>query len=123
MHIAAIVLSLLFVVGILVVGVRFLLVPESAATGYGVPASSRGDASAYLANKGVRDGVSGLIVLALLAAGQFTGVGWFLLVAALIPIGDAVVVLRHGGSKVIAYLVHAATAVLMVGAALMLLLG
>jgi Na+/proline symporter len=123
MHIAGIVLSLLFVVGILVVGVRFVLIPESAATGYGVPASGRGDAAAYLANKGVRDGVSGLIVLALLAAGQLTGAGWLLLVAALIPIGDAVIVLRHGGSKVIAYAVHAATAVVMVGAGLMLLLG
>lgn len=123
MQIAAIVLSALLGAMILFIGFRFLVVPEPAATAYGVPASSRGDASAYLAIKGVRDGVSGLVVIALLATGQLTAVAWFLLVAALIPIGDAVIVLRHGGSKVLAYAMHGGTALVMVAVALMLLLG
>ncbi len=123
MHIAAIVLSAIFGALFVFIGYRFLLVPEPAAAGYGVPASSRGDASAYLTIKGLRDGVSGLVVVALLIAGQFTGLAWFLLVAAIIPIGDAAIVLRHGGSKVLAYAMHGGTAVVMIVTALMLLLG
>lgn len=45
---------------LLVIGGRFLLFPEAAATAYGVPASPRGDAGAYLTIKGLRDGVSGV---------------------------------------------------------------
>lgn len=123
MHIAALVLAGLIGVTVVFIGVRFLLVPEAAATAYGVPASIAGDASAYLSIKGVRDGASGLVTLALLAAGQYTGLGWFLLVAALIPFGDAVIVLRHSGSKALAYAVHGATGIVMVGVALMFLLG
>jgi hypothetical protein len=122
-HITAIVLTAALSGVILLIGFRFLLVPDAAAAAYGVPASSRGDAAAYLSIKGLRDGVSGLVALALLLSGQFTGVALFLLVAALIPIGDAVIVLRHGGSKVLAYAMHGGTAVVMVGVALMLLLG
>jgi hypothetical protein len=96
------------------IGARFLLVPEAAATGYGVPASARGDARAYLTIKGMRDGVLGLITLALLLTGAHQAVALFLLVAAVIPIGDVVIVLRNGGSKVLAYTVHGATAVAMV---------
>ena len=61
-------------------------------------------------------------MFALLIAGQFTGLAWFLLPAALIPIGDALIVPRHGGSKALAHSVHGGTAVVMVATALMLLL-
>jgi hypothetical protein len=123
MHIAALVLAGLIGVTVVFIGARFLLVPEAAATAYGVPASAAGDASAYLSIKGVRDGVSGLVTLALLAAGQYPGLAWFLLLAALIPFGDAVIVLRHGGSRTLAYTVHGGTGIVMIGVALMLLLG
>jgi len=47
--------------------------------------------------------------------------GWWMLVMTLIPIGDAVVVLRSGGSKATAYGVHVATAVVMAVIGILLL--
>ena len=45
--------------------------------------------------KSVRDIVSGLLGLLLIATAQFREPGWFLIIVALIPIGDALIVLRH----------------------------
>lgn len=101
---------------IIFIGARFLLRPEAAATGYGVPSSR----SAYLTVKGVRDLTYGLVGLALLA---FAGTGaeaWFMLVVALAPIGDTWIVLRNGGTKAVAFGIHLATAaVVLISAALL----
>ncbi|GLY87857.1 DUF4267 domain-containing protein [Actinoallomurus iriomotensis] len=111
----AIVLNL-FVVFI---GARFLLVPRAAAAGYGVPAKKDGDA-AYLTIKGLRDGSYGLLGLALLAFAGAHAAAWFMLVVAINPLGDTVVVLRNGGTKAVAFGVHFATAVIvLVNAALL----
>ena len=88
------------------VGLRFLLAPEAAAAGYGVPASR----SAYLTIKGVRDGTYGLVGLALLAFAGAHAEAWFMLVVALCPLGDFVIVLRNNGPKPTAFAVHFATA-------------
>jgi Domain of unknown function (DUF4267) len=61
----------------------------------------------------VRDIVSGLVVFLLIAIAGYRVLGGWMLVMTLIPIGDAVVVLRSGGSKATAYGVHVATAVVM----------
>lgn len=106
---------------IIFIGARFLLVPEAAATGYGVSAS-RKEAGAYLSVKGVRDTVSGVVLLVLLLAGQFHAVGWFLLVNAVTPFADAVIVLRHKGSKVTAYAVHCGTGVVVAIVGILLLI-
>ena len=98
------------------IGLRFLFVPHAAAAGYGVPATER----AFLTVKGLRDGSYGLLGLALLA---FVGAGaaaWFMLAAALNPLGDTVVVLRNGGTRAVAFGIHFATAVVvLVNAALL----
>jgi hypothetical protein len=94
---------------ITVIGMRFLVVPQAAATGYGVPAKDGGDA-AYLSVKGLRDasyGIAGLVLLAFAGAGA---AAWFMLVVALAPLGDTLIVLRHGGSRATAFGVHFATA-------------
>jgi Domain of unknown function (DUF4267) len=80
------------------IGARFLLAPHSAAAGYGVPAKDAGD-PAYLAVKGLRDLSFGIVGLVLLAFVGARAEAWFMLVAALIPLGDMVIVLRHGGTK------------------------
>jgi hypothetical protein len=49
-------------------------------------------------------------------------VGWWILAMAVIPIGDAAIVLRRGRSKLIAYGVHGATAALMLAVAGLLLI-
>ena len=59
----AVVLSGLVGLGIIAIGVRFLLLPRAAAAGYGVAINEEiGEAGAYLSAKGVRDIVSGLVV-------------------------------------------------------------
>jgi hypothetical protein len=94
----------------LLIGARFLLAPRSAAAGYGVPAKDDG---AYLTIKGLRDGTYGLIGLALLAFAGARAEAWFMLIAALLPLGDTLIVLRNGGTKAAAFGIHFATAVIM----------
>ena len=106
-YILAIVLDLL----VLFIGARFLLQPRLAALGYGVPADAGGDASAYLTIKGLRDGTFGLLGLALLAFVGAEAEAWFMLCVAVIPLFDTLIVLRHGGTKAVAFGIHFATAV------------
>jgi hypothetical protein len=115
-------LSGLVGLGIIAIGVRFLLAPRAAAAGYGVAINEEIEgAGAYLSAKGVRDIVSGLVVFLLIATAGHRVLGGWMLVMALIPIGDAVVVLRSGGSKAIAYGVHVATAMVMAVIGILLL--
>jgi hypothetical protein len=69
----------------------------------------------------LRDIVSGLVVFLLIATAGRRVLGGRMLVMALIPIGDAVVVLRSGGTKATAYGVHVATAVVMAVIGILLL--
>ncbi|MDN3352741.1 DUF4267 domain-containing protein [Actinomadura sp. DC4] len=112
-------LAIVLVVFVLVIGLRFLLAPSSAAAGYGVPAKENGDA-AYLSVKGVRDLTYGVLGLALLAFASAHAVGWYMLVVALVPLGDTVIVLRHGGTKAVAFGIHFATAVVVLISAALL---
>ena len=79
-----------------------------------------GQADAYLAVKGVRDLTYGLVGLALLAFAGASAEAWFMLVVALAPLGDTVIVLRHGGSKATAFGIHFATAVVVLTSAALL---
>ncbi|MEU6686281.1 DUF4267 domain-containing protein [Streptomyces sp. NPDC046832] len=96
----------------LFLGYRFLFQPGPAAAGYGVPADPGGDAGAYLTIKGLRDGTLGLVGLVVLAFAGAGGEAWFMLAVALIPLGDTLIVLRHGGARAVAFGVHFATAVI-----------
>lgn len=101
------------------IGYRFLCRPRAAAAGYGVAAREHGD-PAYLTIKGLRDGAYGLVGLALLAFAGATAEAWYLLVVAVVPFGDTVVVLRNGGTKAVAFGVHFATAVVVLVTAALL---
>jgi hypothetical protein len=108
------VLAGLIAAGIIFIGARFLLAPRVAATGYGVlPDVNQPSVRAYLSVKGVRDIASGLIVIILLLAGETHLLGWVMLAATMIPLGDAGIVLRSGGPKSIVYGVHGSTAAVM----------
>ena len=101
------------------IGARFLLAPSTAAAGYGVPAEPAGD-SAYLTVKGLRNLTLGILGLALLVFVGARAEAWFMLVAALIPLGDMLIVLRHGGTKAVAFGIHLTTAiVVLISAALL----
>jgi uncharacterized protein DUF4267 len=108
---------------IIFLGARFLLAPRVAAAGYGVLADvDQPGTRAYLSVKGIRDIASGLFVIIPMVAGATHLLGWIILVATIIPLGDATIVLRSGGAKSIAYGVHGATvAVMLVTAALLLI--
>lgn len=114
-YILAIVLDLL----VLFIGARFLLQPRPAAAGYGVPAKPDGDA-AYLTIKGLRDGTFGLLGLALLAFAGARAEAWFMLAVAIVPLGDTLIVLRHGGTKAVAFGIHFATAAVVLISAVLL---
>ena len=106
-------LSGVIAAGIICIGFRFLLAPSTAAAAYGVPAGAEPHSRAYLSAKGIRDIASGLFIVVLIAYGSAHALGWFMLVATLIPIADAVIVLHQGGSRTIAFGVHGGTAVVM----------
>ncbi|GAA4592444.1 DUF4267 domain-containing protein [Planotetraspora phitsanulokensis] len=112
-------LAIVLDVLVLVIGARFLLSPRAAAAGYGVPAKKDGDA-AYLTIKGLRDLSYGLLGLALLVFASARAEAWFMLVVALVPLGDTLVVLRHGGTKAVAFGIHFATAVVVLISAALL---
>jgi hypothetical protein len=103
-------LSALIAAGIIFIGERFLVAPSLAAASYGVPASTEARSRAYLYAKGVRDIASGLFIVILIAYGAAQPLGWFMLAASIIPIGDAAIVLRHGGSRATAFGIHGSTA-------------
>jgi len=109
-------LSGLIAVGIIFIGVRFLWDPATASAGYGIPTSLSPSTrfSGFPAAKGVRDIVSGLFVLLLMANGSPRRLGEFMLVASLIAMGDAVTVLRSGGSRSAAFGIHGLTALVIV---------
>jgi hypothetical protein len=113
-------LAIVLIALITFIGLRFLVAPKAAAAGYGVPAKADGDA-AYLTIKGLRDLTYGLLGAALLAFAGAHAAGWYMLVVAIVPLGDTLIVLRHGGTKAVAFGVHFATAVVVLISAGLLL--
>jgi hypothetical protein len=84
-----------------------------AAAGYGVPAGTEPHSRAYLSAKGIRDVASGLFAAIVIAYGSAHPLGWFMFAAAIIPIGDAAIGLRQGGSRAVAFGIHGSTAAAM----------
>ena len=115
MLITATVLSGLIGAACILMGARVFWAPQAAA-GFGIPGTRTEDPTfrAWLSVKGVRDMASGLFILILVAAATPDLLGWFMLAAAAIPTGDALIVLRSKGPKAVAYGVHAATAAAMI---------
>ncbi|GLP78370.1 membrane protein [Mycobacterium antarcticum] len=108
------VLAGLLAAGIIFIGIRFLVAPRVAAAGYGVLSElDQSSARAYTSVKGVRDIATGLFVIILILAGATRLLGCVMLAATIIPIADAVIVLRSGGPRSIAWGVHGATAAVM----------
>ena len=103
-------------------GANAFVAPRAAA-GFGIPAPvDDPDFLRWLQPKGVREIVPGIFVFVVMVVASPTVLGWYLLTFALIPAGDALIVLRSGGAKRIAYGVHLATAAVMVAVGAVLLL-
>jgi hypothetical protein len=116
-------LAALMGLGIIVIGMRALLVPRAAAAGFFGVATGHDSVpiDPYMAIKGVRDIGVGLITLALLITASAHVLGWFIIATSAIPLGDAVIVLRYSGSKAAAFGIHGATAAVMLVLAAVLL--
>ena len=122
MYTATVVLAAVLGVAVIVMGAAYLIVPVASAKGFGLPEWPDGALAAWLNIKGIRDLAMGVATLVMLAAAGPHAMGWYLLVAAVVPVGDALIVLRHKGSKALAYGMHGATAVVVaaIGAVLLL---
>ena len=109
--------------GIVFIGARFFFAAHAAAAGYGVSVGPDSRWEAYLSVKAVRDIASGLFTMILILNRSAHLLGWFILAATIIPFGDAVIVLRHGGTRDAAFGIHGVTAGAMLITSGMLLMG
>ena len=109
--------------GIVFIGARFFFAPHAAAAAYGVSVGPDPRWEAYLSVKAVRDIASGLFTMILILNQSAHLLGWFILAATIIPLVDAAIVLRHGGTRTVAFGIHGVTAVAMLITSGLLLLG
>ena len=111
-------LAALLAVAIIVIGCFYVISPERMTGSFGLkPPAPDADTRAWLRLKGIRDIVSGLVVLTMMLTTDTRTVGIALLVFAIVPLGDMSNVLASGGSKSTAFSVHGVTcaAMLVVG--------
>jgi hypothetical protein len=124
MHWLSIGVALLVALGIIAIGAQYVASPRIATRSFGLPLPEEGANIAWwLRLKGVRDIAAGLAVLAFMAFGGLRAVGILLLVLAIIPVGDMLVVLAGKGSARRAFGIHGFTALLMILAAIPLIMG
>ncbi|WP_406067692.1 DUF4267 domain-containing protein [Micromonospora sp. NBC_01638] len=119
----ATVLAGLIGAAVIFMGTSSFWAPQGAG-GFGIPDTPTEDRAfqAWLSVKGVRDIASGLFILIVLIGGTTHLLGWILLAATVIPVGDAVIVLRSNGPKAAVYGIHGATAAVMLAISALLLI-
>lgn len=124
MHLLALGLALLVALAIIAIGILYLANPRGATRSFGLPLPEAGaNVDGWLRLKGVRDIAAGLGVLAFMAWGGPRGLGIILLVDAIIPVGDMLVVLGGRGSVRLALGMHGLTALVMILTAITLIMG
>ncbi|MCP3710917.1 DUF4267 domain-containing protein [Paraburkholderia sp. CNPSo 3274] len=124
MHWLSIGPALFLALAIIAIGTQYLVRPMTATRSFGLPLPENGaNVAWWLRLKGVRDIASGLAVLAFMVWGTPLGAGIILLVEAVIPVGDMLLILAAKGSTKSAFGMHGATAVLMVFTAISMTLG
>ena len=112
----------LIAVSVFVIGCFYLVSPERISGSFGLkPPAPDADTRAWLRLKGIRDIVSGLVVLTLMVTTDARTVGITLLVLAITPLGDMSNVLGSGGSKSTAFSVHGVTCAVMLVVGLLLI--
>jgi hypothetical protein len=83
-------------VGIIAIGINFILNPVGASTAYGVPIHDPA-AFPFMSAKGIRDIFSGLVVLTFLWRGDRRTTAILFALAIFIAFGDGLVILSHLG--------------------------
>ena len=116
------ILAALLAVGIIVIGCFYIVSPERVSGTFGLkPPASDADTRAWLRPKGSRDVAAGLVVLTMMLTADSRLVGIALLVEAIIPLGDMLIILGSGGSKSRAFSIHGVTCVVMLVVGLLLI--
>ena len=107
-------LAALLAVSVIIIGCFYLVFPERMTGSFGLkPPAPDDDTRAWLRLKGIRDVVSGLVVLAMMLTADRRLVGIALLVEAIVPLGDMSIILASGGSKAKALSIHGVTCAVM----------
>ncbi|MGG6894413.1 MULTISPECIES: DUF4267 domain-containing protein [Rhizobium] len=117
-------IGLLVALAIIAIGTSYIASPMTTTRGFGLPLPDDGpNIPWWLRLKGVRDIAAGLLVLAFMVWGTQREIAIVLLVEAIIPIGDMLLILAAKGSSKSAFGIHGLTAVIMVLAAIPMLIG
>jgi len=87
------VVALITGLGLIFIGVRFLLAPEVAEAGYGIQFNELGDYS-FHSVKGIRDIFSGLLISVFVLMKERRALGVTLLAGTIIPVIDMLIVLN-----------------------------
>jgi len=116
--------ALLVALAIIAIGTSYIASPTTTTRSFGLPLPEDGpNIPWWLRLKGVRDITAGLLVLAFMAWGIQREIGIVLLVEAIIPIGDMLLILAAKGSSKSAFGIHGLTAVIMVVVAIPMIVG
>lgn len=117
-------IALLVALAIIAIGTGYIATPMTMARSFGLPLPEDGpNIPWWLRLKGVRDIAAGLLVLAFMVWGAQREIGIVLLVEAIIPIGDMLLILAAKGSSKSAFGIHGLTAVVMLLAAIPMMIG
>jgi hypothetical protein len=88
--------TLVISVGIIGIGIDFILNPVGASTGYGIPIHDPA-VFPFMWIKGIRDIFSGLVVLPFLWRGDWPTTAILFALSIFVPFGDGLVILSHLG--------------------------
>ncbi|MDE9366453.1 DUF4267 domain-containing protein [Luteipulveratus sp. YIM 133132] len=120
MHVVGLVIVWAVSLAIIGIGIAYWMRNEKNAAGFGLPVLPAPEARGWWQVKGVRDVASGLVPIAMVFAAP-DALGWVLLIEALIPAGDATLVLANHGRRSAAFGIHGVTAAVMIVGAVLLL--
>jgi Domain of unknown function (DUF4267) len=98
-------ISFLLGLGMIFLGVRFLLSPEAATAGFGIHFNANGDYS-FQYMKGIRDIFSGLLICVFVLMNQRRALGVTLLAGTMIPVNDMLIVLSKNYNGVLQAMPH-----------------
>ncbi|QJD97012.1 DUF4267 domain-containing protein [Mucilaginibacter robiniae] len=91
--------------GMIFIGTRFLLAPETAEAGYGIHFNNQGDYSFHYI-KGIRDVFSGLLICIFVLTKQTKALGITLAVGTIIPVTDMLIVLSKDYNGIVQAIPH-----------------
>lgn len=83
-------------IGIIGIGINFILNPVGASSGYGIPIHDP-DSFPFMWIKGIRDIFSGLVILPFLFGGNRKATAILFAIAIFIPFCDGLVIISHSG--------------------------